>query len=214
MTNNKQIQNSKYQIPKVIFRFSEVYNQEWRYIFDSKKREMKYPSDDVIRKYIDKVEKLWKRVEQKMLTELTDLTGLKWDEREVICYVVGWVTPFADPLTLPVYKDDLGYNHDYFVDILTHELIHRLQTQDSNRYKMKKYWAYADKKYAKETFESMAHISVNAIHAHLIKEIFDDQRLEFNIRLMKDLPDYKSAWEIVLKEGYKSIIKEFKANLK
>jgi len=67
------------------------------------------------------------------MKELSKITNLNWSEKQIICYVVGKAIPFSDPLTLPVYK-----KIDYAVDMLTHELIHRLFTQKSNQKNIKK----------------------------------------------------------------------------
>jgi hypothetical protein len=75
---------------------------------------------------MEKVEKLWRRYEKKILKELPTITRLKWKSRFICCYVVGRCIPFSDPLTLPVYEK----SQDYFIDTLVHELIHRLSTQN------------------------------------------------------------------------------------
>ena len=82
---------------------------------------------------------MWRKDEEKLLKELADISGLRWQEKSMACYVVGRCIPFSDPLTIKVYKE-LPLN--YFVDVLTHELIHQLFTQNDNLQKSKKAWNY------------------------------------------------------------------------
>jgi hypothetical protein len=191
-------------IPKVIFKYSWIYDQNWKkWIRISKRKIGKYPSKRQILNYIKKVEKLWRKYEKKILKELSTITGLKWRSRFICCYVVGQCIPFSDPLTLPVYEK----KQDYFIDTLVHELIHQLFTQNSE--KSRKAWKYIERKFKNESFKTRIHIPLHAIHTHIYLKFFGEERLRRNVETMSFLPDYKRSWEIVQKEGYKKIIQEF-----
>lgn len=196
-------------IPKIIFKYSWVYDQNWKeWIKIYKRKKDKYPSAKQTLNYIEKVEKVWRKDEKNILKELSKVTGLKWKSKIIYCYVVGRCIPFSDPLTLPVYDKP-----DYFIDVLVHELIHQLFIQRGNIEKSKKAWDYINRKYRKEPLTTRIHIPLHAIHSHIYLKFFDKKRLIRDIKLISFLPEYKKSWEIVQREGYKKIIKEFKRRI-
>lgn len=188
--------------PKIIFRYSWIYDQIWKEALSEKKRK-KYLSPRKVLNYIKKVEKLWRKEEKKVLQELTRITRLKWGVKSITCYVVGKCKPFSDPLTMLVYEK----YPDYFIDVLTHELIHQLFIQ--NEKKLEKSWYYIWRKYKEETDNTKIHIPLHAIHSHIYYKFFNEKRLKRDIKFISFLPDYKKSWQIVQKEGYKNIITEF-----
>lgn len=193
--------------PKIIFKYSWIYDQNWKkwikiYI---KKEDKNYPTTPEVLSYIKKVESMWHKYEKKVLGEMSKLTGLKWKEKNITCYVVGNCFPFSDPLTIKAYKE-----HDYFIDTLIHESIHQLFTQNGNSERVAKVKKYYEKKYAGETRRTQIHIHVHAIHQHLFLKFFGQKRLDRQIEKMNKYPDYKKAWDIVREEGYQNIIGEFK----
>lgn len=126
---------------KINFKYSWIYDCHWKEVY---KDDKEYPTPKQVQSYMLRVEKLWRKDETKILKELSLVAGLKWKEKSVICYVVGRCKPFSDPLTIKVYKN---YSFDYFVDVLTHELVHQLFTQGNNEKLSKKAWAYFHSKY-------------------------------------------------------------------
>lgn len=196
---------------KIIFRYSRIYDRRWK---ESGKfygaKDKNYPSPAKIRNYIKKAEKEWRKHEIKVLTELSKITGLKWQEKTIVCYVVGRCIPFSDPLTMKVYKD-----LNRFIDVLIHELIHRLMaSQEGNLKKSKKAWDYFYGKYKNESFTTAIHVPLHAFHTAIFLKFFGKKRMENEIRAMNDLPDYGRSWDIVKKEGYKTIIENFKKRIK
>ncbi len=191
-------------IPKIIFRYSHIYDRNWRVWIKIYRKGGIYPSPRKVLNYIEKVEKLWKEHEKSILKELEKISKLKWKVKFIYCYVVGKCVPFSDPLTLPVYKDP-----NYFVEMLTHELIHQLFSQEGNMERAKKAWKYIDRKYRKESIKTRIHIPLNAFLSHIYYKFFGEKRLKRAISLISHLHDYKRAWEIVQEEGYQKIIDEF-----
>lgn len=192
-------------IPKIVLRYSWVYDEQWK---NSSKKKKRYPSPKRIERFVKKVEKLWRIDERKILNELQNVTKLKW-KRDITCYVVGEGIAFSDPLTLPMIEK----YPDYFIDILIHELLHQLLFVQ-NEVETKKAWAYIFKKYKKEALNTKIHIPVHAVHKHIYMKFFNESRLKRDINLVKFKPDYRRAWEIVQKDGYQNIINEFTKRIK
>jgi len=190
-------------IPKLTFRYSTVYDRRYR---DSKglrekmeKKSIMYPSHKKIRDYIKKVDPLWRKIEKQVFSEISKITGLKWNQKEVICYVIGYGRPFSDPLTMKIFdkKDD-------FIDTLVHECIHQIQVQNRN---INKRWVkYIGKKYPKESRVTRNHIFIHAIHEKVYLKLFSEKRLKHELKIRKN-EDYIRAWEIVKEEGADNLIK-------
>lgn len=160
-------------------------------------------------KYIKNVEKIWRKNEKKILSELSRITGLKWKEDFIYCYVVGSCRPFSDPLTMPMYNDK-----NYFIDTLIHELIHQLFTQEGNIKQTSKAWKYVERKYRSETGKTRTHIPLQAILSYIYITFFDEKRLKKDIISKSFFYDYKRAWQIVQQEGYQNIIRDFRKRIK
>lgn len=192
-------------IPKIIFKYSWIYDQRQKEVAEFRLgKNTEYPSPAQIQNYIIKAEKAWRVQENNILSEISKIIGLKWKEKSIICYVVGNCIPFSDPLTLKVYSGD----YDRFVDVLIHELIHRFDVDRTSE--VRKYY---NKKYKNESHKTITHIFVHAFHQHIYLKFFGDKRFEKEILIASKYPDYKRAWDIVKKEGYENIIKEFKRRL-
>ncbi|PIQ07481.1 MAG: hypothetical protein COW72_00100 [Candidatus Nealsonbacteria bacterium CG18_big_fil_WC_8_21_14_2_50_37_10] len=195
--------------PKIVFKYSWIYDQTWKEGLIGKKSK-KYPSSKHVLNYIKKIEKLWQKEERRILLELSKISHLKWESKFIYCYVVGRCRPFSDPLTISVYEK----YPDYFIDVLTHELIHNLFIQPGNYQKSKKAWGYFHQKYKKFSRNTRIHIPLQAIHSYIYYKFFNEKRLKRDIKLISFLPDYKKSWQIVQKEGYKNIINEFVKRVK
>jgi|SRR3989338_5338902 len=192
-------------LPKITFICSSLYDQ----VFNNKENQemlklvnKKYPSVKKIRSYIGKIESLWRKDEKKILNAISKFTGLKWKEKEMKCYVIGFGRPMSEPLTIKLYK-----NKNDFIDSLTHELIHKIQSQ--NRIKYKTWHEYILIKYKKESQTTKNHIFIHAILKEIYLNVLGKSRLKRDIKRCKS-PDYARAWQIVETEGYKNIINKFR----
>ena len=203
-------------IPKIIFRYSSIYDELFKsnlekYYEVSKSEHTKkvledYPSRKRIGNYVKKIEPLWKEKEKKVLEAISKISGLKWQEIFIKVYIVGKCRPFSDPLTICPHKK----NYE-FIDVLTHELIHQIQTQNSKIFK--KWLDHMKKKYGKESRITKSHIFLHAVHKKIYLEIFDKKRLNKNLK-RSIRPEYARAWQIVEEEGYENIIKKFREVIK
>ncbi len=164
-----------------------------------KKKGVAYPSDKKIRDYIKKIEPKWRKIEKSVFSEISKITGLKWNQKEVICYVIGFGRPFSDPLTMKLFD-----NKDDFIDTLVHECIHQIQVQNKD---VNKRWVkYIAKKFPKESRVTRNHIFIHAIHERIYLKLFSEKRLQHE-KDIRTKEDYIRAWEIVEEEGADNLIK-------
>jgi len=202
------------KIPEIEFRYSWIYDEQYRsdikIIRELKKLNMKYPSYKTISNYMKKIESSWKHKRELILKELSNISGLDWKDDKIICYVVGYGIPFSDPLTIPVYKNDI----DYGIYVLTHELIHQLFIQVGNMEKSKKSWSYIWNKYKEQSVTTKIHIPLHAIQSYLYRKNFGEKLIKKDKMRMKKRIDYSNSWKIVEMEGCENIIKEFRRRIK
>ncbi|MCA9485843.1 MAG: hypothetical protein KC506_03300, partial [Nanoarchaeota archaeon] len=201
-------------IPKIEFRYSGVYDNKFRSnprIQKSlKQSKLKYLSPKEITKFSGEIAEEWKKIDKKILRELEKATGLKWQEKKIICYVIGAGIPFSDPLTVSIIRrKNLKETKEYFIDTLIHELIHQIYCQGENLQKADEAWNYFFRKYKKESHTTKIHIPLHAVYSHIYYKFFDEKRMMVDYNYMKEVPDYNKSWNIVLDEGYQNIIKEF-----
>lgn len=159
--------------------------------------------------YIGKVEKSWRKDENKVLAELSKITGLKWKEKSLICYIVWLCKGMSLPLTVRVYDDT-----NDFVDSLIHELIHYLLVDGNNSELSMKARNYFNKRYRDENQNVIHHILLFAIMQHVYLRFYNMERLERHANIHRQFSsDYARAWQIVQKEGYQNIIREFRKRI-
>ncbi|MEK6916085.1 MAG: hypothetical protein AABW89_06100 [Nanoarchaeota archaeon] len=195
-------------LPKIEFRYSYIYDDVYRHSVEIKeflkRADKKYPSPYEIIKFLDGLRNAWKNQGERILKTINKVSGLKWSDKTMVCYVVGFCRPMSDPLTIKFCKDI-----DHTIDILTHELIHNIQLSVDNK-KWNKWLKYLDFNYRNESKTTKDHILLNAFHTEIYLKLFDSERLERDIENSHISPDYLKSWKIVEKEGHEKIINKFK----
>ncbi len=163
---------------------------------------------EVTKKRVKDYKKAWDPYEKKILRAIQKVTGLKFKQNYIDVYIAPFFAAFSDPLVIGTRNEP-----DAFVDVLTHELIHRI-CEDNTKYPFMKEpdWAKVfGKDYSENT---LAHIQVHAIHkAIYLDYLKEPERLERDIhssRTYRNAESYKEAWDYVEKNGYKEVIKQFK----
>ena len=196
------------KLPKIIFVYHYTYDNILKGTKGFKLSELLKKSKEM-EFYIKKVLDKWTKIETKILTEISKVTKLEWQETEIKCYLVGTYSsiPFSSPLTI-----NKRQNIDEFIDTLIHELIHIILERKD--YSLWSYWDYIYKKHKKENDNSVGHLIVHAVHKHILLKYFDKKRFEKEINSLKNLKSYRRSWEIVNKGGHENIIKEFTSKIK
>jgi Zn-dependent peptidase ImmA (M78 family) len=188
-------------LPKIVIRQSKVYNVQL------KEPENYNPlSFQQIENEINKLELLWSKYRTQILNEISKVTGLKWRESQINIYVTDKKSWFSIPLTISV----VGMRNQILpsrrlLQVIIHELIHRIWAEQSNWKIISKKREKFLKKYEKEPEMVKAHILLMAILKHIYLELFSKEDLELDIRVSSF--DYKRSWEIVQGSDYKELIR-------
>lgn len=194
----------------VVFRYSPIYDEQCRAAFDLlPKHKRPYPDVKTTVKFMRRLEKEWRKNEQRTFNAIQKYSGIRWTSNEHLCYVVGSGVPFSDPLTMPVFAPQAPI--DYASDVLCHELIHRNLIETAFLTRWKRIVAKLKKHYPKDTENALVHVIVHAIHEQIFLHLFTEERLKRDKRIMFAHPDYRRAWEIVEKVGAEKIIKTYLA---
>lgn len=151
----------------------------------------------------------WQMYEKTILNGMFDILNLQFRQNIIDVYIAPWFLAFSDPLVIGVTSEP-----DMFVDLLTHELIHRLLTDntlissDTNLTgEWEQLWG------SNHSFDSLIHIPVHAVHKAIYLDVLENpQRLERDIKINtdNDAGDYIKAWDFVNKHDYKQLIKQLK----
>jgi len=200
-------------IPKVKFVYSWSYDSTLCMLL-KRKWKLTYVKSSV--NYIRRLDKEWRKIEKKVLSEMAKTAGMKWKDKQITCFVVSHcIHSFSYPLTVIIrHKDDRLRRIDYVIDILIHELIHVLFVSNEI-YNLDKYLGF-DKEFKNEKMATNGHIYLHALHKHLYLKFFNKNRLARDIALAKSksMPGYDRAWEIVEEYGHENLIKRLRNAVK
>jgi len=185
-----------FMLPKTQFHYSPIYYEHLVL-----PKNFVRPTDEFIFKNTRKLELKWRKIEKKILKELEFVTGLKWQESHIYIYTISGVGWFSAPLTMSITEDT-----DVILDMLIHELIHRILSENENWKIIKKRWFKLTGEYKKENLNARIHVPIHAIHKHIFLKLFNQKKLELEIKRVKNDKDYARAWEIVQSGDYKKII--------
>ena len=153
-------------------------------------------ADDVDMELIVKnYKKAWKPYEQKILEGMCNTFDLEFRHNIIDVYIAPWFFGFSDPLVIGVvHKPNL------FIDILTHELLHRLFTAntkydiDKSKRRLKWRELFGDQ----HDFKTLVHIPVHAgLKAIYLDVLNEPERLTRDIERSQNHPGYKEACDYV-----------------
>lgn len=148
----------------------------------------------------------WHKQEEKILEGLNKITGLKFLKNYIDVFLVNPNdTPSISHPTIIVVRGDVNR----FTRILIHELIHVLCADNTKGVN----WHFKiQKMFPKENLQTANHIAIYAIlEAFYTDLLHQPKEIAKDIAKCQDKPNYKWAWEIVKKEGYKNIINKLRS---
>lgn len=163
--------------------------------------------DDKMYEIVQNYKNTWQPYEKKILEGMCDLVGLQFYQNTIDVHIAPWFNAFSSPMIIGVM-----FKPERFVEVLTHEICHRLLTDnqyDTEYPILKDEWVrmFGDE----VSMNTRNHIPVHA----MLQAIFDDilkepARTKNDKVLCTQWPDYDAAWKYVDEHGYKNIIEQLK----
>ncbi len=167
--------------------------------------------DEEMERIVSVYKKAWKPYESKIIHGTCEMLDLEFRQNTIDVNIAPWFYAFSDPMVIGV-----TYKPDRFIEVLTHEIIHRLLTDNIQTDYETLYLDEWKKLFGDQhSFGSLVHIPVHSI----LQAIFDDilqepERTRHDRGLCKKWPDYDAAWKYVEKTGYRQVIESLKENYK
>ena len=148
-------------------------------------------------------EEWWRPHGEKILTAMVNVLGLQFNQTEIDVYIVPWFNAISDPMILgPAFK-----TQNEVVNTLTHELLHRLLTENTITDYAYDYLSGWKELFGDLEFNTLVHIPVHAVMKKLyLEDIARPDLLELDRRMVKDNQAYVDAWEYVNTNGHEQII--------
>ena len=167
------------------------------------------PSKEEILRRIKAYKEEWEKYEEKILTAMTEILSLEFINQVIDVNIVsGLSRAMSNPIIIKS-----GFSPSEFVDVLAHELIHKLFQDNVDIYP----WKILQEMFPNEKDKTVLnHIITNAVLMYIFVDILKDQsRLDINLESSKnaDSDSYAKAWGIVKERGHINLIKELKRKI-
>lgn len=183
-------------------------------IYDDIKPAYEKPKDELskldykfIQRTLNRYEKAWRPYEERLIRGMCELLDLEFRQNTIDIYAAPFYRSFSYPLFIAT-----KYTSDRAVEVITHEILHRLLSdnlQIDSRKPHAREWKKAIGLH--DTFNIAVHIPVHA----MLQALFDDvlgepERTLHDKKMCQKWPDYKAAWAYVDEVGYKTVIERVK----
>ncbi len=170
-------------------------------------KDWKPPTKEEVLERIEKYKEEWRKYEKPILKGICSILKLPFVQNIVDVHIVsGNPRAFSNPIVMKS-----GYSPDEFVDVLTHELIHRLLSNHGESVSTK----VLVKLFPLEDNLTRIHILVHAVLKYIYLDVLKQpERLKKNMErssqmATKGIKAYHRAWEILGERGYVEFVKEF-----
>lgn len=153
-----------------------------------------------------KYEGWWRPYNEQVLIGICKLLNLEFRQNIIDVNVAPWFSPISDPMVIgPAFK-----NQDDLVNTLSHEMLHRLITDNmtySYDFDFLTEWEdMFSKDHARNT---LIHIPVHAAMEALYRDVLNRPDLvDLDKKQTSSYLAYRNAWTYVEKVGYKEILKQ------
>jgi hypothetical protein len=202
------LKTDTFKVPEIRIKHGWLLQNAFKFYTEkiSEYKDIKTPTLEEVKNIEKNRQEIWKTNEKKIIIGMQEISGLHFHQNLIDVYLVfGAQAAFSDPMVLST-----KYEGDNFIDVLTHEILHRLLTDNTENIKWFKWIKETYPKHAHD-FTAMAHILVHAIHKEIYLTILKSpERLQKDIETCEKWPSYKIAWDIVETEGHLHIITKFK----
>ncbi len=165
--------------------------------------------DDDMEGIVSEYKAAWSPYEKKIIHGMCELLDLDFRQNIIDVHIAPWFGAFSDPMVIGV-----TYAPDRFVEVLAHELIHRLLTDNTQTPYDTRYATEWKKMFGEDhDFGVLVHIPVHAVMQALFDDVLHEPARTKNDReKCRKWQDYDVAWRYVEVHGYKDIIAQLKAN--
>lgn len=164
------------------------------------------PTEAEVKERVKKYKEEWAKYEKEILEGICNVLGLNFSQNIIDVHIVsGNDRQFSNPVVIKS-----GFEPDEFIESLMHELIHRLFSDNIQNIIASKIFL---EMFPDENELTRNHIITHAALKFIYVDILKDkEKLEINIEKSSksSFPEYKHAWILVEKMGYKELIAEFK----
>lgn len=165
------------------------------------------------KEYVDKKVEIysaaWDARGEVILRAMCEVLDIEFNQNIIDAYVVPFGNSFSDPMVIST-----KYSPDRFLEVFTHELTHRLLT-DNTKLSKKRYGKLSS--YWKElfgndhSFVALVHIPVHAVLEYIFVDVLrEPERLQRDKEACTQFADYNLAWQYVETHGYKNILKQLR----
>lgn len=156
--------------------------------------------ETIVEKYVQ----WWSPLGTEILNGLCDVLQLEYRQNIIDIYVAPWFKPISDPMVIgPAFQSE-----DALINTLTHELIHRLLTDNTSINYQHDFLAdwkaiFGDN----HDFNTLVHIPVHAVMKKLYLDVIDrPDLLQLDIDNVSNNQPYARAWEYVNNNDYVELI--------
>ena len=197
---------AQYSLPEVRIDFSFlIYNNIAKPMWEHYRPDKQLMSPQRAKEVIEEYKQAWQPHEQIILRGMCELFDLRFYKSVLDVYMSPGAPTFSTPTIIT-----MKFDADEFIDVLTHELLHVL-ISDNTTLDSEKIGEVFEKIYPEYNRLTQNHILVHAGLKHLYLNVLKEpRRLSRDIVSCKRHPDYAKAWEIVEERGYREIIEQFK----
>jgi hypothetical protein len=197
-------------IPEVRIMYSEFLDTRIQQLFNGQQKagliplEKVYPAPELILEKAKAYQAAWEP-RKLVLAYTQEILSLHFYANVIDAYAVGFM---KGPFSLPIVIDS-NPPPDVYIDILTHEIVHRLISDNTQKVRGEK---IARAMFPEETVMCAIHVVIHAMLKKVYVEFLgDSQRLAADKQRVKKGPDYTRAWELVESLGENKIIEQFKS---
>ncbi len=152
----------------------------------------------------NKYEGWWRPFNGQVLNGLCKVLHLEFKQNIIDVYVSPWFTPISDPMVIGPGIE----SQDVFINTLSHELTHRLLTDNTSRnaeHDLLKDW----KSLFGDTYDNktLVHIPVHAVLKALYLDVIERPDLmELDILATRNNKPYADAWDYVQSHDHTDIV--------
>ncbi|MBU4536465.1 hypothetical protein KJ603_00290 [Patescibacteria group bacterium] len=170
------------------------------------------PTEEEVLRKTRELKEEWKKYEKEILTAICEITDLGFKKNVIDAHIVsGSPRDMSSPLIISAHNPT-----NSFVNTMTHELIHKLFTDNARGIDRGKVYPNIFKDmFPNEKATTQSHIVVHAILKYVYLDVLKDKkRLEKDRNKSKNhsTNEYNRAWEIVEEQGYLNLIEKLKRN--